>query len=399
MPAILILLRRGGVFALLLGMLPSLAWAQIGSDRYSSIVIEARSGRILSAVSPDEQRFPASLTKMMTLYMAFEALQERRITRHQAVPVSAHAASMQPSKLGLVPGSRITVEQAMLALITRSANDAAAALGEMLGGSESRFAQMMTLRARSLGMTRTVFRNASGWPDPMQVTTARDMAVLGRRLVADFPAEYALFATQTFRFGRASITNHNRLLTGYEGADGIKTGYTNASGFNLVASAVRGNLRLIGVVMGGKTAFERDGHMMALLDRGFEGAGVATAGSGVRMPALVSTAMAAPVARGGTTRSAPPRRTAAAAPWTIQVGAFTNRNTARNAASAAARRLGEPASSVRVEDVRVRNRTKYRAQITGLTQAEANRACAQAARRKQPCMVIRPTGNRATASR
>jgi len=405
MSAIHTLRRLGGMLTLLLGFLPSLAVAQIGSDRYASIVVEAQTGRVLSAVAADQPRFPASLTKMMTLYLTFEALQEGRITRQQAVPVSAHAASMQPSKLGLVPGTRITVQQAILALITKSANDVAAALGELLGGTETRFAQMMTLRARSLGMTHTVFRNASGWPDPKQMTTARDMAVLGRRLVLDFPGEYALFSTPSFHFGRRTLPNHNRILTSYDGADGIKTGYTNDSGFNLVASAVRGNVRLIGVVMGGDTAVERDRHMMALLDQGFENtdAPMLASRSGVRMPALVSSAEAAS-ALGRAAASSSSRRVAPVSarmrlPWSIQVGAFATPRVARSAATAAARRIGEPASSVRVEDVRIRNRTHYRAQVTGLTQAQATRACAQAKRNKRACMVIRPEAPRGMASR
>ncbi len=381
------------------------AAAQIGSSRYSSIVIDARSGAALSAASPDELRHPASLTKMMTLYMTFEALREGRITRNQSIPVSARAAAMPPSKLGLVAGGRITVEQAILALITRSANDAASALGEFLGGSESRFAQMMTLRARGLGMSRTTFRNASGLPDWAQVSTARDMARLGQRLITDFPREYQLFATQQFRFGRNTIRNHNRILTDYDGADGIKTGYIQDSGFNLVASALRSNVRLIGVVFGGANPSERNAHMMALLDRGFDRMGVPTSAYASnrpsRMPALVASAQAAPprrpVARrqAATSRQAAartparPSRTAAASRWVVQVGAFRTAAAARNAATAAARRMGEPASAVRIQEIRVRNVRQYRAQVVGLTQVEATRACSR--QNRNQCAVIGPT--------
>jgi D-alanyl-D-alanine carboxypeptidase len=246
------------------------AAAQIGSARYASIVVDAHTGSVLSSVNADEPRYPASLTKLMTLYMTFEALRDRRISLQQLVPVSADAASMAPTKLGLTPGTRITVEQAILGLITKSANDAAAALGEMLGGNEDRFAQMMTLRARGLGMTHTTFRNASGLPDPEQVTTARDLSLLGRHLIADFPAYYGYFATQSFTFHGRVHRNHDHLLGTYPGADGMKTGYIAASGFNLVSSAARGGVRLVGVVMGGSNSWERDNHMMALLDQGFE---------------------------------------------------------------------------------------------------------------------------------
>ena len=207
------------------------AAAQIGSERYAAIVVDARSGNALIAANPDERRYPASLTKMMTVYMAFEALRDGRITLSTPVPVSYSAASMAPSKLGLAPGMNLTVEEAILALVTKSANDAAAALGELLGGgSEDRFAQMMTLRARSLGMTHTTFRNASGLPDIDQVSTARDMAVLGRRLIQDFPDRYAYFSTPHFVFRGRTHWNHNRLLNEYDGADGIKTGYVDDSG-------------------------------------------------------------------------------------------------------------------------------------------------------------------------
>jgi D-alanyl-D-alanine carboxypeptidase len=250
------------------------ATAQIGSPRYSSVVLDAATGNVVSAINPDEPRYPASLTKMMTLYLAFEALRDRRIALDQLVPVSAHAASMEPSKLGLVPGSRLTVEEAVLALVTKSANDAASALGELLGGTEEQFGQIMTLRARSLGMTQTVFRNASGLPDPEQVTTARDLAVLARHLVQDFPAEYHYFSVPSFVFHGRVIPNHDHMLQTYPGADGIKTGYIVASGFNLVTSAKRGDVRLIGVVLGAARAAERDENMAALLDAGFVQLGV-----------------------------------------------------------------------------------------------------------------------------
>ncbi len=305
------------LLAVLAAVAPRGAAAQIGSERYSSIVIEARGGRILSAVSPDEQRHPASLTKMMTLYMVFEALRDRRITLQHSVPVSAYAASMSPTKLGLVPGARITVHEAILGLVTKSANDAAAALGEMLGGSEARFAQMMTLRARALGMTRTVFQNASGLPDPDQWTTARDMATLGRRLVQDFPDEYRYFATPSFRFRGRTILTHDRMLETYPGADGIKTGYTDASGFNLVTSAVRGGVRLVGVVLGAARAGERDIHMTALLDQAYDRLDIAAA-SPVARPRPGSGLI-------GAAQAAPPPRPAPAGAFAVQVGAFESR--------------------------------------------------------------------------
>ncbi len=287
----------------LVGLLaaPRPAAAQVGSDRYASIVIDAGTGNVLSAINADEFRYPASLTKMMTLYMLFEALRDRRVSLDQLVPVSSWAASMSPTKLGLVPGTTLTVEQAILGLVTKSANDAAAALGELMGGDEERFAQMMTLRARALGMTRTTFRNASGLPDWGQVTTARDQAVLARHLVQDFPVQYRYFSTPSFTFHGRMIPNHQHLLETYPGADGIKTGFIKDSGYNLVTSALHGNTRLIGVVMGAANGGERDDHMATLLDAGFERMGVPfmmarqAPQPDTRMPSLFSTAQATPL--------------------------------------------------------------------------------------------------------
>jgi D-alanyl-D-alanine carboxypeptidase len=274
------------------------AEAQIGSARYSAIVIEARTGSVLIDAGADEPRFPASLTKMMTLYMVFEALRDGRTQLGSRIVMSEEAASRPPSKLGIPPGGGLTVEQAILALVTKSANDVAAAVGEHLAGSEERFAQMMTMRARSLGMTQTRFRNASGLPDWEQVTTARDMATLGRRLFTDFPNRYHYFGTVHFAWGRAQIRNHNRMLGDYDGADGIKTGFINASGFNIVTSAQRDGVRLVGATFGGSSWVERDRHMGALLDQGFSRMGVAP-----RAPSSVMAA-AAPAPR----RNAPAAR-------------------------------------------------------------------------------------------
>ena len=275
------------------------AQAQVGSGNYSSIVMDAASGSVLSAANPDDLRFPASLTKMMTLYMLFEALRDRRVSLNQYVPISPNAASMSPTKLGLVPGSLITVEQCILGLVTKSANDAAAALGEMLGGDEERFAQMMTLRARSLGMQRSTFQNASGLPDWNQTTTARDMAILARHLIQDFPGYYHYFSTPSFVYAGRVVFNHQRLLQTYPGADGLKTGYIDASGFNVTTSAIRGETRLIGVVMGAGSGGERDRHMTALLDQGFDRMGVgpmiARREPSFRMPSLIASAHAAPM--------------------------------------------------------------------------------------------------------
>ena len=356
------LIATAGLASLLL-VTPSLlvtpAHAQIGSARYSSIVVEAASGDVLEEVNADQPRHPASLTKMMTLYLTFEALRDRRITLDQAVPVSSHAAAMEPSKLGLLIGTRLTVEEAILGLVTKSANDAAAALGELLGGSEDRFAQMMTLRARALGMSHSTFMNASGLPNPEQWSTAHDLALLGRRLIADFPAYYGYFSTPSFAWHRQVIFNHDNMLRTYPGADGLKTGYTEASGHNLVTSAVRGGVRLIGVVLGAASNPERDIHMASLLDHGFEQMDVPISHKAVQMASrgvtLISMAHASEVTH--------PVVRAHPATWTVQVGSYSTEAAAYSAASATRRQAeaGEP----RVEAVRLRGRKIWRAQVVG----------------------------------
>jgi D-alanyl-D-alanine carboxypeptidase len=385
---------------LCLAAAPGIGHAQVGSDRYASIVVDAGTGNVLEAANPDAPRHPASLAKLMTLYMAFEALRDRRITDDEMVPVSAHAASMEPSKLGLLPGMRLTVQEAILALVTKSANDAASALGEFLGGSEDRFAQMMTLRARALGMSHTTFTNASGLPDPNQWTSARDLAILARHLVTDFPNDYSYFSTESFTYQRRVIYNHDGMLRTYPGADGMKTGYTEASGHNLVTSAVRGGVRLIGVVLGAATNNERSVHMAALLNQGFgemdvpvEQRPVAVAS---RLPGLVSVAHAATLPD-SPVRSAQRARVAmAAANWGIQVGSFGNEHQARDAAVNARRTAdgGEP----RVESASQRGRTMWRAQVIGLTAPEAQTACSVLGKRRTPCVVLRPD-QRQVASR
>src|SRR6201994_610569 len=243
------------------------------SRENESIVIDTETGRVLSEMNADAITYPASLTKMMTLYLTFEALNSGRLRLDQYLPVSSEAASKSPTKLHLVPGDSVQVHDLILGIVTKPANDAAAVLAEGLAGSEPAFADRMTAKARQLGMTNTVYRNASGLPDPEQRTTARDVAQLALALYNDFPREYRYFATREFFFRGRVILTHNHLLDWYEGADGIKTGYIGASGFNLAASAVRNGHRLIGVVMGGASAGSRDREMAALLAQGFSEVG------------------------------------------------------------------------------------------------------------------------------
>ncbi len=236
---------------------------------YSAIVVDTQTGAVLTEKSADSIRHPASLTKIMTLYMTFEAIDRGTLSLSDRIAVSDHASSMSPSKLGLRPGQSIRVEDAIKAVVTKSANDIAVALAERLGGSERMFAASMTRKARALGMSRTTFRNASGLPDPQQVTTARDMAKLAMAMLRDFPHRYHYFGIRNFEYNGSVMTNHNRLLGQYPGLDGIKTGYINASGFNLVASAKQNGRRLVGVVFGGQSWRSRNDRMVKLLDDGF----------------------------------------------------------------------------------------------------------------------------------
>jgi D-alanyl-D-alanine carboxypeptidase len=231
----------------------------------AAIVVDSKSGKVLYSDNPDARRYPASLTKMMTLYLLFEAIENGRTNLNSRITVSAKAAGQAPSKLGIRPGQTISVRDAILALVTKSANDVAVAIAEHVGGTESAFAARMTAKAQALGMTRTTFRNASGLPNPGQVTTARDMATLGRALQDHFPQYYSYFSTRVFVFNGRRIGNHNRLLGRVNGVDGIKTGYTRASGFNLVTSVKRDNRSVVAVVLGGQTGATRDKRMANLV--------------------------------------------------------------------------------------------------------------------------------------
>src|SRR5438874_13344328 len=232
---------------------------------YADIVIDANSGTILHATNPDARRHPASLTKIMTLYLLFEQLEAGKLKLDSALKVSSEAAGQAPTKLGLKPGSTLVVEDAIKGMVTRSANDAAVVVAEAIAGSESDFAKLMTRKARALGMSRTVYKNASGLPDDDQVTTARDQSILGRAIQERFPRYYKFFSIRSFTFRGQSIANHNHLLGRVEGVDGTKTGYIGASGFNLVTSVHRGSRYLVAVVMGGSSAGSRDARMRELI--------------------------------------------------------------------------------------------------------------------------------------
>jgi len=236
----------------------------------AALIVDGTTGKVLYSRNATAERHPASLTKMMTLYLLFEQLKKGQVSFSSQIPVSAHAAAQKPTKLHLYAGDTIPVDVAIYAIVVRSANDVAVAIAEFLGGTESNFATMMNTKARQLGMRDTFYHNASGLPDPLQISTASDLAVLARHLAYDFPQYFHYFSAPGFSYRGVNYTTHDNLIGRYSGADGIKTGYTGASGFNLVSSVTRGRTHIIGVVMGGRTAHRRDAEMMNLLDQTFD---------------------------------------------------------------------------------------------------------------------------------
>jgi D-alanyl-D-alanine carboxypeptidase len=397
-----------GIVAALLVLAP----ASHAFARFSALIMDAQSGQILYAGNADMPRYPASLTKMMTLYMLFEALESGRVGASDAITFSPHACAQPPSKLGLRPGQSLSVEDAILALVTKSANDVAAAVAEHLSGTEYRFGLAMTERAHALGMTQSTFRNASGLPDPEQSTTARDMATLAYALLRDFPQYYHYFGTRVFYYGRAAHANHNRMLNQYDGIDGIKTGYIRASGFNLVASATRNGRRLIGVVFGARSPGERGRIMASLLDNGFGGApsdsyevlvarnltqpGAPDRGAGEAAGDDDEDGGRIVAARTGASRSASSFSSSSSAPAAVRLGAFRDRGGAAIAARDAQRRLGQAAAAGTIEISQIRRKgrrggTVYLASIAGLEREDAARACsALRSSHRSACSVVMP---------
>jgi D-alanyl-D-alanine carboxypeptidase len=253
------------LLVLALAAMTALSTVPARAVEYAGIVIDAHTGKTLYAASADSARYPASLTKMMTLYMIFEALDGGRIRKDTRVPFSAHAAARPPTKIGVRAGNSVTVETVIYSLVTKSANDAASAVAELLGGTEAGFARQMTAKARQLGMSSTTFRNASGLPDANQKTTARDMAILGIALREHFPHHYDYFSTRSYTLGNTRMGNHNKLLGRVKGVDGIKTGYIRSSGFNLVSSVKTDGRSIVAVVIGGRTGASRDEQMTKLI--------------------------------------------------------------------------------------------------------------------------------------
>lgn len=414
--------------ALLLGVgaaLVPVTGAHAASAVKAAIIVDANTGKVLYSRSADVLRSPASLTKIMTLYVLFAYLRAGKLTYQTELVVTPHAASQAPTKLGLKPGSTLKVIDAIKALVTKSANDAAATIAENLGGTEANFGRMMTRTARKLGMKNTTFRNASGLPNKEQLTTARDMAILAMRIMRDYPEYYGFFETRYFSYKGRKYRNHNRLLFGYRGTDGIKTGYTRASGFNLTASVKRGNKHLIGVVLGGRTGARRDAAMRALFDKHWSKASTGTASALVasllgtssppppaRKPAYAlaaatpspsfstSTAQGDASTPGDTVRAslsanrAAPRGGAKPARYAgtfhVQVGAFTSRSDAQNRLGMVQQRAPKvldghlPFTATFMKG----NREWYRARFAGFSKTDARSACAALKRMSLECIAL-----------
>ena len=396
-------------------LLPMLASpVQAAEPKYAAIVVDANSGEVLYENRPDSPRYPASITKVMTMYLAFEALAEGKLKLTDTISISPRAASMPATKLGLRAGETISVDDALRSLAVQSANDMAVAVAEKIGGTEARFAALMTLRGQELGMAHTRFVNASGLPDSRQLSTARDIAVLSRAAMRDYPQYYSYFGTKQFAFRGRTMRNHNGLLGKMPGVDGLKTGFTNASGFNVSASAVRNGRRLIAVVMGGSSTAARDSNAEDLLLTGFDvlsrrdrGEKITIAGN-LFEPSAAGRVTRPPIGQGDgedqaglkivlTNNPAKPPPVAikasvsaakARGKWGIQVGAFKQRALANTQLKLIEKRFGDAVADG--DGVVSQGGGSYRAQFKGLAENDAKNACRTLVAKRQVCMVLNP---------
>jgi len=399
--------------------------ARIAHAKYAAIVVDAGSGVVRHETNADVRNSPASLTKLMTIYLLFEAIENKRLSWNSPLTTSRNAANQSPTHLALSPGETITAKDAALALIIRSANDVAVVVAEALGETEEKFALLMTAKARKIGMTRTTFRNASGLPNAGQLSTARDMAILAQAVMDRFPQYYPMFSESSFTFKGRTYKSHNRVTLNYRGADGLKTGYTHASGFNLLTSATRDGHRLIGVVFGGNTAAARDQQMMRLLDDGFSsqrGGGALIARNNLPTTQSKASARVKNAAAQAEPKPAPKAKRkptaqgdddiALANPsqsspndksdWGIQVGAFNTKSPAESTARSVSQKYAKQLKGGHVTIAPLANkngRTLYRARIMGIDKDAAYETCKLLKRAKQPCMELRGSDDREVAAR
>lgn len=357
--------------------------------RYASIVVNADTGTVIHQDNANSRIYPASLTKMMSLYLLFEALERKRIKLTDTLRVSSRAARQPASRLGLKAGERIRVDAAIKALVVKSANDVAVVIAERLAKTEKKFASLMTKKARQLGMRKTVFRNASGLPHRRQVSTVRDLSKLALALKRRFPRYYRFFSLQRFNYGGTTIETHNKVLKDYDGADGLKTGYIRASGFNIASSAERGGVSLIGIVVGGRTASSRDTHIMNLLDRSFRAVRAVA-----RKPGTEKVAPQPPALYMAHKAMEKKRKVTALSirSWGIQVGAFTALDSAHKEARRAAARLKKDKRILVSPTVQsTSGKTLYRARLFGFeSRRTAKRTCSRLKRKNFNCAIVKP---------
>jgi D-alanyl-D-alanine carboxypeptidase len=394
-------------------MLSPLDPAQALADYRTAIVVDLNSGKVLYQHAADSERYPASLTKMMTLYILFSYLRDGKISMDSPLVVTPHAAAQAPTKIGLKPGQTIPVEDAIRSLVTESANDSAVCIAENLAGTESNFARMMTAEARALGMRNTVYHNASGLPDSDQVTTARDVAILGEHLMRDFPEYYHYFSLKSFTYHGRRYRNHNHLLVNYPGTDGIKTGYTHAAGFNLAVSVHRGDKHLLAVVLGGRTSRGRDASMRALLNKYFPLAAdrpaepliAAAPGLPLRRPAPTEIATApapaaAPVQPISYQDGPPPRLVATQdlhgslagpGPYQVQVGSYATAADAEHRLSDVEHKAPNLLSGHAPVTTTFENGSQqwYRARFAGFSEDAAQATCAKLKRMSVDCLAMK----------
>lgn len=405
-PQVFSLRRSAAILGVLLGAgaMPGLATSASAANVKSMLVMDYESGKIIRSYNIDALHAPASLTKVMTAYMVFDALKAKKLSMYQRVRVSTYASRRRPSKLYLRAGQTITVQQLLYAITVKSANDAAAVAAEAVAGSEAGFARLMTQKARQLGMKHTTFRNASGLPARGQLTTARDMSILARAVLRDHPEYYHFFSTRYFRYGRRTYRNTNRLLHRYRAVDGMKTGYTNAARFNLIASAVKGNRRVITVVLGGRTSTVRFRTSERLIAGAFKGMpkGRSTMIAKANAPAPTRTAarkkVKLSVGVSKANAAARPTRVVYRRQYLAQVGAFKSYRSARTSLRRAVRRL--PSRYRRgSRGTIVRQGRWYKARLVSMGSRQANRACRVLKRRGLRCRVYGYTVRRRVAAR
>ena len=382
----------GGKMFKTLKIIPILAVMLCAASAYalpkntSSIAIDMKTGEIISSENPDIVRHPASLTKLMTLYLTFEALEKGKIKLSTPLKVSRTAANRSPSRLGLKPGQTITVENAIKAVIVKSANDCATVLAEGLAKDEREFAKLMNAKAKKLGMKKTVFKNASGLNHSQQVSTARDMAVLGSAVYNHFPKYYKWFSMKKFAYGGKTYHTHNHVLKNFKGADGMKTGYLASSGYNIVTSAERNGIRILAVTMGHKTIKERDNKVMALMDKGI----TKIAMNNKNNPQTVMAKLDKPKPLQIEKRVIKPaEKVVETGEWAVQIGAFRNYARARDNAMKIKAKMPEIENNpIDIEVVADDMVVLYRSKITNFSQKAAEEICNRLKSEKKSCIVI-----------